>query len=190
MRLATASPACVRRAQVADERNSAAVFAVIRFSLDGKRLLAVVEGRIYVLDAFDGAVLRKASRRLWRWWRGVGGVTSFSRVGWGRMGAAHALVQGRELGCGVDASCNAGLLTSHALRTQLRTRLRQCQGTHRTAVDVGRWTCAEPSRLVLRHVCRCPAWCRRGGQRSRHASQQMATTLCQAAGTAPSGCGA
>lgn len=37
------------------------MFAVIRFSLDGKRLLAVVEGRIYVLDAFEGAVLRKVS---------------------------------------------------------------------------------------------------------------------------------
>ncbi|GAB4813270.1 hypothetical protein N2152v2_000316 [Parachlorella kessleri] len=46
---------------VSDERNSAAVFAVLRFSLDGKRLLAVVEGRIYVLDAFEGAVLRKVS---------------------------------------------------------------------------------------------------------------------------------
>lgn len=46
---------------VGDERNSAAVFAKIRFSLDGKRLLAVVEGRIYVLDAFEGTVLRKVS---------------------------------------------------------------------------------------------------------------------------------
>lgn len=42
---------------VAAERNSNAVFATIRFSLDGKRLLGVVEGRIYVLDSFEGATL-------------------------------------------------------------------------------------------------------------------------------------
>jgi COMPASS component SWD2 len=46
---------------VEDERNSAAVFAVLRFSLDGKCLLAVVEGRIYVLDAFEGAKLCKVA---------------------------------------------------------------------------------------------------------------------------------
>ncbi|KAL6770014.1 hypothetical protein ACKKBG_A33260 [Auxenochlorella protothecoides x Auxenochlorella symbiontica] len=44
---------------VADEKNGAAVFAVLRFSLDGKYLLAVVEGRIYVMDAFEGTVERK-----------------------------------------------------------------------------------------------------------------------------------
>lgn len=44
---------------VAEERNSAAVFASFRFSLDGKSLLAVVEGRIYVLDSFEGTTLRK-----------------------------------------------------------------------------------------------------------------------------------
>jgi COMPASS component SWD2 len=46
---------------VEDERNSNAVFASLKFSLDGKRLLAVVEGRIYVLDAFQGTILRKVS---------------------------------------------------------------------------------------------------------------------------------
>ena len=40
--------------QVADEANSAAVFAILRFSLDGSSLLAVVEGRVYVLDSFSG----------------------------------------------------------------------------------------------------------------------------------------
>lgn len=46
---------------VSDEHNSTAAFAVLRFSLDGNRLLAVVEGRIYVLDAYEGTVLCKAS---------------------------------------------------------------------------------------------------------------------------------
>eukprot|EP00887_Chlorella_sp_A99_P001630 scaffold8.g1630.t1 len=46
---------------VEDERNSAAVFAVLRFSLDGSSLLAVVEGRVYVLDSFQGAQLVKVS---------------------------------------------------------------------------------------------------------------------------------
>lgn len=43
------------------ERNSNAVFSVIRFSLDGTRLLTVVEGRIYVLDSFNGTLLRSVS---------------------------------------------------------------------------------------------------------------------------------
>lgn len=38
------------------ERKSNAVFSVIRSSLDGKRLMAVVEGRIYVMDAFTGMI--------------------------------------------------------------------------------------------------------------------------------------
>lgn len=46
---------------VEDERSGAAVFASLKFSLDGKYLLAVVEGRIYVLDAFTGFVLQKVS---------------------------------------------------------------------------------------------------------------------------------
>lgn len=46
---------------MADEKNSAAVFAQLRFSLDGKFLLAVVEGRIYVLDAFEGTIERKVT---------------------------------------------------------------------------------------------------------------------------------
>ena len=45
--------------QVADECNSAAVFAVLRFSLDGSSLLAVVEGRVYVLDSFSGEMCCK-----------------------------------------------------------------------------------------------------------------------------------
>lgn len=46
---------------VAGERNSNAVFASLRFSLDGKYLLAVVEGRIYVLDAFSGETKRQVN---------------------------------------------------------------------------------------------------------------------------------
>lgn len=64
--------------QVADEKNGAAVFAVLRFSLDGKYLLAVVEGRIYVMDAFEGTVERK-----------VCGVVGSSRLAM-RKGAAWA----------------------------------------------------------------------------------------------------
>jgi COMPASS component SWD2 len=44
---------------VEDERRGAALFALIRFSLDGRRLLAVAEGRVYVLDAFEGRTLAK-----------------------------------------------------------------------------------------------------------------------------------
>lgn len=49
---------------VANEQNSNAVFASIKFSLDGKYLLAVVEGRIYVLDAFSGKTLQQISTGL------------------------------------------------------------------------------------------------------------------------------
>jgi len=42
---------------VEEERNSNALFSFVRFSLDGKSLLAVVEGRIYVLDAFTGTTI-------------------------------------------------------------------------------------------------------------------------------------
>ena len=46
---------------VEQERNSNALFASLRFSLDGQFLLAVVEGRIYVLDAFSGKTLQQVS---------------------------------------------------------------------------------------------------------------------------------
>jgi COMPASS component SWD2 len=42
---------------VPEERSSNALFSVVRFSLDGKTLMAVVEGRIYVLDAFTGKTI-------------------------------------------------------------------------------------------------------------------------------------
>ncbi len=42
--------------EVAQEKESNALFSVIRSSLDGKSLMLVVEGRIYVLDAFTGEV--------------------------------------------------------------------------------------------------------------------------------------
>ena len=41
---------------VDQEKESNALFSVIRSSLDGKQLMAVAEGRIYVLDAFEGTV--------------------------------------------------------------------------------------------------------------------------------------
>jgi COMPASS component SWD2 len=44
---------------VSEERSSAAVFHLIRFSLDGESLLAVVEGRMYLLDAFSGQTLQR-----------------------------------------------------------------------------------------------------------------------------------
>lgn len=43
------------------ERTSGALFSSLRFSLDGQRLLAVVEGRVYALDAFSGATLQRVS---------------------------------------------------------------------------------------------------------------------------------
>lgn len=42
---------------VQEEQNSSALFSLIRFSLDGKYLLAVVEGRIYVLDSYNGTTV-------------------------------------------------------------------------------------------------------------------------------------
>lgn len=46
---------------VAEEQNSASLFRYIRFSLDGKYLLGVVEGRIYLLNAFTGDVVRRVT---------------------------------------------------------------------------------------------------------------------------------
>ncbi len=40
--------------QVEDLKNSPLAFSHLRFSMDGKLLLAVAEWRIYVLDAFSG----------------------------------------------------------------------------------------------------------------------------------------
>ena len=39
--------------------NGPAFFSHVKFSVDGKYLLGVVEGRIYVLDAFDGRLIHK-----------------------------------------------------------------------------------------------------------------------------------
>lgn len=41
-----------------------APIASVKFSGDGKHLVAVLEGRLYLLDAFSGATL-------WRWQNGV-----------------------------------------------------------------------------------------------------------------------
>jgi COMPASS component SWD2 len=46
---------------VPELRASPVPFSHLRFSADGKKLLAVAEGRIYVLDAFDGKVLLRLS---------------------------------------------------------------------------------------------------------------------------------
>lgn len=45
--------------QVQDEANSPAPFTELRFSNDGKQLLGVVDGRVYVLHAFEGHVVCK-----------------------------------------------------------------------------------------------------------------------------------
>ena len=34
-------------------------FQYLRFSLDGNKLLAVTDGKVYVIDAFKGAILQK-----------------------------------------------------------------------------------------------------------------------------------
>ena len=46
---------------VPELRASPVPFSHLRFSADGKRLLAVAEGRIFVLDAFEGKVLHRLS---------------------------------------------------------------------------------------------------------------------------------
>ena len=45
--------------QVNDEIHSGALFACLKFSLDGSLLLAVAEGRIYLLDSFEGELKQK-----------------------------------------------------------------------------------------------------------------------------------
>lgn len=45
--------------QVSDEMKTGALFSCLKFSLDGAMLLAVAEGRIYVLDSFEGKVVQK-----------------------------------------------------------------------------------------------------------------------------------
>jgi hypothetical protein len=45
--------------QVQEEANATASFVDIKFSNDGKYIMAAVEGRVYILDAFNGSVVRK-----------------------------------------------------------------------------------------------------------------------------------
>ena len=45
--------------QVQEEVNAAQSFADIKFSNDGKLILAVVEGKVFVIDAFNGEVVRR-----------------------------------------------------------------------------------------------------------------------------------
>ena len=56
---------------MSDEINSGALFACLKFSLDGTLLLAVAEGRIYLLDSFDGRLVQKVSHRPCFWWVGT-----------------------------------------------------------------------------------------------------------------------
>ena len=42
-----------------DEANTPVPFSDLRFSNDGKWMLGMVEGKIYVMDAFNGAVIRR-----------------------------------------------------------------------------------------------------------------------------------
>lgn len=46
---------------VSNECNSKVGFSCLRFSMNGESLLGVVEGRIYVLNAYSGEVLRAVS---------------------------------------------------------------------------------------------------------------------------------
>lgn len=55
----TVLPARLPVPQVRDEINTGALFAYLKFSLDGQLLLAVAEGRIYLLDSFEGTVKQK-----------------------------------------------------------------------------------------------------------------------------------
>ncbi len=50
--------------QVGEEANSPAPFTDLRFSNDGNLLLACVEGRVYVLDAFKGLVQVRAANAM------------------------------------------------------------------------------------------------------------------------------
>lgn len=45
--------------QLPDEVNTPTPYSDVKFSSDGKYLLGVVEGRVYVMDAFNGTVVRK-----------------------------------------------------------------------------------------------------------------------------------
>lgn len=51
---------------MSDEIHSGALFACLKFSLDGSLLLAVAEGRIYILDSFEGHLKQKVGRWLAR----------------------------------------------------------------------------------------------------------------------------
>ncbi|MEW5305329.1 MAG: hypothetical protein WDW38_005630 [Sanguina aurantia] len=44
---------------VQEELNSPSCFADIKFSNDGKMIMAVVDGKVYLLDAFNGNILKK-----------------------------------------------------------------------------------------------------------------------------------
>jgi hypothetical protein len=50
---------CGPTPQVQEEVNSTSAFVDIKFSNDGKYIMGVVEGKVYVLDAFNGNVVRR-----------------------------------------------------------------------------------------------------------------------------------
>lgn len=53
---AAVPPATLQIKDEVQEKNS---FSYLRFSMDGNKLLAVTDGRVYVLDAFKGQVMQK-----------------------------------------------------------------------------------------------------------------------------------
>lgn len=50
--------------QIDDLRNSPLPFSHLKFSFDGKELLAVAERHVYVLDAYDGKLKQKFSNNI------------------------------------------------------------------------------------------------------------------------------
>jgi hypothetical protein len=57
--------------QLQEESNMPTPYSDVKFSSDGKYLLGVVEGRVYVMDAFNGTVVRKWVRFPVRFLRGT-----------------------------------------------------------------------------------------------------------------------
>jgi COMPASS component SWD2 len=59
MQLCSRSNGAVAVEQIRDEAQNTASIASIKFSFDGQLMAAVMEGRIYLLDAFNGGQLGK-----------------------------------------------------------------------------------------------------------------------------------
>lgn len=48
----------LKKQQVSDSANTPTSFTGLRFSNDGKWLLGMLEGKVYVMDAFNGTLVR------------------------------------------------------------------------------------------------------------------------------------